>query len=142
MPWSYDNYPASLKNLTAEVRRKAIDIANALLDEGCNEGRSIAIATAQAEKWAKRRDKKIRKENAVGSTGQAVASDDGDGEPIHVLPNPKNEGWIAIQKHQRIVQGKDKGDVMNKVRERAKSQHTQVYIHGDDDEIIDEEDYS
>ncbi len=34
MPWTDDDYPTSMKNLTAEVRRKAIDIANALLDDG------------------------------------------------------------------------------------------------------------
>ncbi|BAU65543.1 hypothetical protein STA3757_29310 [Stanieria sp. NIES-3757] len=72
MPWTYDDYPTSMKNLTAEVRRKAIDIANALLDDGYEEGRAIPIATAQAEKWAKNRDKQIAKKNTGGSTGQAV----------------------------------------------------------------------
>lgn len=78
MPWTNHDYPASMKNLTSEVRHKAIEIANALLDEGYNEGRSIAIATAQAEKWAKHRDKPIREENATGSTGQAVAEKERD----------------------------------------------------------------
>jgi len=50
-----------MKNLTTEVRHKAIDIANALLDEGYEEGRAIAIATAQAEKWAENRDKPVKK---------------------------------------------------------------------------------
>lgn len=72
MPWTYDDYPTSMKNLTAEVRRKAIDIANALLDDGYEEGRAIPIATAQAEKWAKNRGKQIAKKNSDGSTGQAV----------------------------------------------------------------------
>lgn len=49
-----------MKNLTPEVRNKAVDIANALLDEGYEEGRAIAIATAQAEKWAERRDKPVK----------------------------------------------------------------------------------
>ncbi|GFE71505.1 DUF2188 domain-containing protein [Chroococcus sp. FPU101] len=63
MPWSYTDYPISLKNLTPEVRSKAIDIANALLNEGYDEGRSIAIATAQAEEWAERRGKPIKNES-------------------------------------------------------------------------------
>jgi uncharacterized protein YdaT len=42
-----------MKNLDERVRNKAVDIANALLEEGYEEGRAIAIATAQAEKWAK-----------------------------------------------------------------------------------------
>ncbi len=61
MPWSSDNYPNSLKNFNPEVRNKAIEIAHALLDEGYEEGRAIAIATAQAEKWAENRDKPIEK---------------------------------------------------------------------------------
>ncbi|MGP1386864.1 MAG: hypothetical protein ACTS2F_25130 [Thainema sp.] len=77
MPWSDQDYPASMKNLTDEVRHKAIDIANALCrEENYEEGRAIAIATAQAEKWAKHRDKQIKKEGAEGSTGQAVADED------------------------------------------------------------------
>ena len=49
MPWTYSDYPNSLKNFTTAVRHKAIDIANALLEEGYKEGRAIAIVTAKAE---------------------------------------------------------------------------------------------
>lgn len=43
MPYSPKNYPDSMKNLSPSTRRKAIEITNALLDEGKDEG--IAIAT-------------------------------------------------------------------------------------------------
>ncbi|MDV3001131.1 MAG: hypothetical protein N5P05_002737 [Chroococcopsis gigantea SAG 12.99] len=62
MPWSSKDYPVSLKNLHPEVRDKAIEIANALLYEGYEEGKAIAIATAGAEKWAEHRHKPIRKD--------------------------------------------------------------------------------
>jgi uncharacterized protein YdaT len=55
MPWSNDRYPASMKNLAPAVRLKAIEIANALLDEGYDEGRCIRIAIARARQWARRR---------------------------------------------------------------------------------------
>ncbi|HEY3378680.1 MAG TPA: DUF2188 domain-containing protein [Armatimonadota bacterium] len=61
MPWSEEHYPVSMKNLTAEVRDKAIDIANALLEQGYEEGRAIAIATAQAEEWGQHHGKQIKK---------------------------------------------------------------------------------
>lgn len=61
MPWDKDHYPDSLKNFTAPVRGKAVEIANALLEDGYEEGRAIAIATAQAKEWAENRDKPIRK---------------------------------------------------------------------------------
>jgi uncharacterized protein YdaT len=57
MPWTKQDYPASMKNLNPAVRHKAIDIANALLEkEHMPEGRAIAIATSQAEEWAKHHD--------------------------------------------------------------------------------------
>lgn len=43
-----------------------------MLDEGYQGGRVIAIATAQAEKWA-HRNKPIKKEHSTGTTGQAIA---------------------------------------------------------------------
>lgn len=52
MPWTMENYPASMKNLPEAVRFKAIEIANALLAEGSDEGRAIRIGIAQAERWA------------------------------------------------------------------------------------------
>ncbi len=63
MPWTKDNYPDSLKNFTAEVRNKAIEIANSLLEDGYEEGRAIAIATDRAKEWAENRDKQIRKKS-------------------------------------------------------------------------------
>ena len=51
MPWSKGDYPPSMKNLDPRVREKAVEIANALLEEGSEEGRAIAIATAKAEEW-------------------------------------------------------------------------------------------
>lgn len=62
MPWTTKDYPVSMKNLTAEVREKAVEIANALLKDGYEEGRAIAIATAQAEDWAQNRGKQVKKE--------------------------------------------------------------------------------
>lgn len=51
MPWNKEDYPDSLKNFTAPIRNKATDIANALLEDGYEEGRAISIATAQAKEW-------------------------------------------------------------------------------------------
>jgi len=64
MPWSEQDYPVSMKNLTPEVRNKAIEIANALLAEGYPEGRAIAIGTAQAERWGEERGIEIKKKAA------------------------------------------------------------------------------
>lgn len=55
MPWTSERYPASMKRLHPLVREKAIEIANALLEEGHPEGQAIRIAIARAHEWARRR---------------------------------------------------------------------------------------
>ena len=52
MPWNEGHFPRSMANLPPWVRAKAIEIANALLQEGYDEGRAIRIAIAQAKRWA------------------------------------------------------------------------------------------
>jgi uncharacterized protein YdaT len=41
-----------MAHLPEPVREKAIDIANALLAEGMDEGKAIRIAIAKAKEWA------------------------------------------------------------------------------------------
>ncbi|MDU6523985.1 MAG: hypothetical protein E6540_08465, partial [Enterococcus sp.] len=53
MPWNVNDYPISMKNLDPLIRKKAIDIGNALLNDGYPDDRAIPIATSQAEKWYK-----------------------------------------------------------------------------------------
>jgi hypothetical protein len=54
MPWTPDRYPASMRRLSPVVRLKAIEIANALLAEGCDDGKAIRIGIAKAKAWAQR----------------------------------------------------------------------------------------
>ncbi len=56
MPWNEVRFPASMRHLSRPTRRKAIEIANALLEGGLDEGRAIRIAIARSEQWAARRD--------------------------------------------------------------------------------------
>lgn len=51
MPWNMNDYPTSMKNLAPLIRKKAIDIGNALLADGYPDDRAIPIAISQAEKW-------------------------------------------------------------------------------------------
>ena len=55
MPWSSERYPPAMAHLPEPVRAKAIEIANALLEEGYDEGTCIRIAIAQAKHWAEAR---------------------------------------------------------------------------------------
>ncbi|MBS4205262.1 DUF2188 domain-containing protein [Lederbergia citrea] len=51
MPWSKNDFPDSMKNLPVDIREKAIEIANALLEDNKDEGRAISIGIAQARKY-------------------------------------------------------------------------------------------
>ena len=51
MPWDMKDYPDSMKNMDPLLRKKAIDIANALEAQGYNDGRAIPIAHARAHEW-------------------------------------------------------------------------------------------
>ncbi|MEJ8826546.1 hypothetical protein WKW80_31750 [Variovorax humicola] len=54
MPWTPDRYPVSMRRLPLAVRLKAIEIANALLAEGLDDGKAIRIGIARAKQWALR----------------------------------------------------------------------------------------
>lgn len=60
MPWTLKDYPNSLKNLEKTTKKKAIDIANALIEDGYKEGQAIPIATEQAKKWYEKTSKEKR----------------------------------------------------------------------------------
>jgi uncharacterized protein YdaT len=49
MPWTKSDYPNAMKNLDKDVREKAIEIANALLEDGNDDGRAIPIAIDRAK---------------------------------------------------------------------------------------------
>ncbi len=60
MPWTEDDHPMSMRHLSEAARRKAIEIANALLAEGMDEGLAIRIAIARAKAWAQRHGLPVR----------------------------------------------------------------------------------
>jgi len=55
MPWNEQYFPPAMQRLPRPVRLKAIEIANAMLESGEDEGRCIRVAIAQAKRWAARR---------------------------------------------------------------------------------------
>jgi uncharacterized protein YdaT len=54
MPWTPDRYPPAMRRLPPDVRLKAVEIANAVLAQGHDEGRAIRIGIAKAKAWALR----------------------------------------------------------------------------------------
>ena len=55
MPWYNGDYPPSYKNQPIKIREKAVEIANALLEEGTEEGIAIATGLKRAREAFKKK---------------------------------------------------------------------------------------
>jgi uncharacterized protein YdaT len=115
MPWSKNDYPASLKNLPTDVRNKAIEIANALLDEGYDEGRAIAIATDRAHK--------------------SEEGTDTDKTEYHVKTH--EDGWqlIKADSSRAIMVENTKEDLLSKAKDYVNDHSGTLVIHKQDGSV-------
>ncbi|WLR52175.1 DUF2188 domain-containing protein [Bacillus tianshenii] len=120
MPWTKNDYPSSMKNLPSDVRNKAIEIANSLVEkEGMEEGRAIAIATSQAEK------------------SEGDNSDAGDKLIYHV--QPQDEEWAVMKEgaKQASYTFSTKNEAMDKGRELMNNNDCELIVHKRDGSIQD-----
>ncbi|RLQ96508.1 DUF2188 domain-containing protein [Falsibacillus albus] len=115
MSWSMQDYPDSMKNLPEATKSKAIEIANALLDEGYEEGRAISIAIDRA---------------------RSVKEDDqGNKEEYHLLPHDK--GWQLKKANgdRAIMVEETKSSILEKAKQHVKQQEGALVIHKEDGSI-------
>ena len=56
MPWYNGDYAQSYKNQPITLREKAVEIANALLEEGVDEGIAIATGLKKAREFFENED--------------------------------------------------------------------------------------
>ncbi|ALP38551.1 hypothetical protein ASL14_22595 [Paenibacillus sp. IHB B 3084] len=136
MPWTKHDYPPSMKNLEPRVREKAVDIANALLRDGYEEGRSIAIATSQAEEWddnhPTERDGKQKKHEQQHSSRNGknkLSASSEPQEPIHVVPH--EYGWaIKEEGHDKPASTfRHKNETVNEAQKLVNRQQISAIIH-------------
>ncbi|MEC1634933.1 DUF2188 domain-containing protein [Bacillus mojavensis] len=136
MPWSMKDYPASLKNLKKPVKKKAIEIANAMIDEGYEDGRAIPIATSKAKEWAENASKKeiddfLKHDDETERDEEA--NDDARPELMnkaeHVIKH-KN-GWaVKAEDAKRVSEIKDtKTEAIERAKEIAEHKGTDVIVH-------------
>lgn len=151
MPWDTQDYPDSLKNLDTAVRKKAITIANAMLDEGYKEDRAIPIATEQAKEWYENASEQDINQVKQMTDRQLQTRDEDnpeDGRPEllekgeHVLSH--EDGWAV--KAQDAKQPSDVFDkkeaAVNRAKEIAKNKGTKVIIHKEDGTIQEQTSYN
>ncbi|WP_456279292.1 DUF2188 domain-containing protein [Bacillus sp. AK128] len=110
--WNKQSYPDSMKNLMEPIRNKAIEIANALLDEGYEEGRAISIAIEKAKEWG-------------GEQNSAH----------HVVPH--ESGWAVKAEHAEKPSNlfDTKNEALKKGQQIASNQKTRLIIHRKDGKI-------
>lgn len=123
MPWNKRDYPASMKNMPPVVRNKAIEIANALLKDGYDEGRAIAISQDQAREWAR-------------NHGEA-----GHHDRVHVEPHDR--GWaVRSEDAQRATKIYDrKQDAIARGKSIAQQRKGRLVVHKSDGTIQEKHDY-
>jgi hypothetical protein len=118
MPWTTDDYPASMKNFESSVRNKAIEIANALLDSGYEEGRAIPIAISQAKEWAKNDDESSERD-------------------LHVVTHPS--GWAVrrVNAKRASFTFDTKAEARDKALSMGEEEGVSVTFHRRDGKIED-----
>lgn len=150
MPWDMDDYPSSMKNLDEVVRKKAIDIANAMVDEGYKASRAIPIATKQAKTWYEdaSQDEIQAFKNQADPTARGNRDDRYASRPEMLEKNeriiPHEKGW-AVQADD-AKQPSDvfdtKADAIDRGKEIAKNKGTGLTIHRKDGTIEDHISYN
>ena len=128
MPWNKRDYPVSMKNLEPRVRGKAIEIANALLEEGNEEGKAIAIATAKAKEW--------NADHPPRAKGQKP------GKNLHVVP--EGDGWAVKEEgaDKTRFTADTKAEAADKAKEWASDSNASVFIHREDGTVETTQNYS
>lgn len=114
MPWTKEEFPDSMKNLKDEIRDKAIEIANKLVEDGYEDDRAIPIAISQSKEWYDRRSGEI-------ST-----------DITHHL-TPHENGWLLKSKDdsERHV-FETKVSAMKRIKEISEERAIKVMIHDSD----------
>lgn len=124
MPWTKSDYPASMKKLPAEVRNKAIEIANALLEgrKSMQEGIAIATAISRAKDWAANRGKK------TVNKGSRTTDIKQHGQDRYVIPY--NSQWAIKEEGKTRIEKvfKRKQDAIKYAREEAREANASLTI--------------
>ncbi|MCF1627648.1 DUF2188 domain-containing protein [Tetragenococcus koreensis] len=149
MVWDMNDYPTSMKNLDELVRKKAIDMGNALLQDGYPEGRAIPITTEQAQKWydeaspeekeSFRNEKPPQKSDRHGESKRGGKLLDAD-----VKVNYQDKQWQVISKGAKKPSETydNKDEAIDRAKYVAKNKETKLEIYKQDGQLQETYDYS
>ena len=142
MPWTEKNYPNSMKNLKPIVRKKAIDILNAMIEEGYEEDNAIPISISQAKKWAEDAtvsDKKDLKKKDVTKHKDNPQNTSSRLQNRNVLVKYDNENlkWIVMTEGAKRADSihETKREAIKRAKEIANNKKVQVKTYTKEESI-------
>ncbi|WP_052254619.1 DUF2188 domain-containing protein [Salinicoccus sp. YB14-2] len=138
MAYTMNDYPDSLKNLERLERRKAIDIINAMLEDGYDENRAIPIGTEQAQDWYKSAsDDDLKK---LENKDLQKHDDDDDSRGPELIDNDvevyyEEDEWKVktVGAKQASATYDKKQDAEKRAKEIADNRGTDVKVHNKND---------
>lgn len=138
MAYTMNDYPDSLKNLERLERRKAIDIINAMLEDGYDENRAIPIGTEQAQEWYKNAsDDDLKK---LENKDLQKHDDDDDSRGPELIDNDvevyfEEDEWKVktVGAKQASATYDKKTDAEKRAKEIADNRGTNVKVHNKND---------
>lgn len=137
MPWTKKDYPDSMKNLPENVRNKAIEISNALLEEkDMDEGIAIATGISRAKDWAENRGMQsdTKKDNRKTDVKKHGADR---------MVSATEEGWEVKKESNKSSKSFDtKKEAVKQAREGAKKDNASVTIKNKDGKVSSRKSYN
>lgn len=136
MVWTKKDYPESLKNLEENTRLKAIDILNAMIEEGYDEDTAIPIATSQAKDWindaSNKEIEKLMKKNITKHKDNNDASSSRlQNANVEVFYSNKKEQWAvkSIGANRVSSYHETKKEAIKKAEHIAANRDTNILKH-------------
>ncbi|ALS36015.1 uncharacterized protein YdaT [Enterococcus rotai] len=141
MPWDLKDYPSSFKNFEPLLKKKAIEIANALVSEGYPDDRAIPIAISQSKRWLdeatdtekadfkKATDPKKTDKHGTKKINTDLLDND-------VLVYYQENRWYVQTKHaeKAVDSFETKEQAMERAKEIAKNKDSNVIAYKKDEE--------
>jgi len=116
MPWTPNYFPVAMKYLNVDVREKAIDIGNALMDEDMDEGIAIATAISRAKDWAANRGISTNNHKSSHSTDAKQ-----HGRDKYIIPYKGNKWALKEEGKEKVeVVFENKDEAVKEGRKKAK----------------------
>ncbi len=136
MPWTEKDYPDSLKNFDEITRRKAIDIANAMVADGYEEDRAIPIATARAKEWAADADSAEKKALRDKDITQHEAGDGAEHQDADVIVSYREdeEKWGVKSR------GAERADSLHDTKREAEKRAQEMAEYRDGSVVSEKKD--